>query len=162
MEHGREYSQHAWTAAYQSLYVHELNRCSGDRLTSEAGSNGNPYWTRGPPTSDAVLTVSYVKAYFNSTNTTRISNYNEKCSNPDALQQTCVIPNQEASPDPFGPYGDDTGHTYFFSEDHNKTEWQTIYDNPLDSGAGHVIAQAMPSVKALLVLATCGMLARWA
>jgi len=30
-------------------------------------SDGGPGWTKGPPTADAVATVYYVKAYFNST-----------------------------------------------------------------------------------------------
>ncbi|TKA71562.1 hypothetical protein B0A49_09702 [Cryomyces minteri] len=30
-------------------------------------SNGNQYWSQGPPTSDAKLTLSYINAYFNST-----------------------------------------------------------------------------------------------
>ncbi|TKA81955.1 hypothetical protein B0A49_02532 [Cryomyces minteri] len=33
-------------------------------------SNGNQYWSQGPPTSDAKLTLSYINAYFNSTSST--------------------------------------------------------------------------------------------
>ncbi len=44
---------------------------SPGRIHISHWSNGNPSWSRGPPLSDAVMTVSYVKAYFNSTNLTR-------------------------------------------------------------------------------------------
>jgi hypothetical protein len=36
------------------------------RLHISHWSNGNPGWSAGSPQNDAVLTVSYVKAYFNS------------------------------------------------------------------------------------------------
>jgi hypothetical protein len=42
-------------------------------------SNGNPLWSQGPPIHDAALTVSYVKAYFNSTNSSRIKQYSDIC-----------------------------------------------------------------------------------
>ena len=102
-----------------------------------AGSNGNPYWTGGPPTQDAVLTVSYVKAYFNSTNTTGDAEYSHVCpsSSPQILQQTCEIPDQQTAPSPFGPHGNETGRTFFFTQHSNMTENQTVYNNPFSADA---------------------------
>ncbi|KAH8169612.1 glycosyl hydrolases family 16 domain-containing protein [Sarocladium implicatum] len=39
---------------------------SGGHLILQHWSNGNPLWSGGPPAKDAILRVSYVKAYFNS------------------------------------------------------------------------------------------------
>ena len=36
-------------------------------LIANVWSNGDPGWTKGPPTADATATVHYIKAYFNST-----------------------------------------------------------------------------------------------
>ncbi|GAO16445.1 hypothetical protein UVI_02048050 [Ustilaginoidea virens] len=41
---------------------------SGGHLILQHWSNGNPTWSGGPPSSDAVALVRYVKAYFNSSN----------------------------------------------------------------------------------------------
>ncbi|PHH62722.1 hypothetical protein CDD82_1971 [Ophiocordyceps australis] len=40
---------------------------SSGHLVLQHWSNGNPLWSGGPPREDALMTVSYVKAYFNST-----------------------------------------------------------------------------------------------
>ena len=86
------------------------------------------------------MTVSYVKAYFNSTNTTRISEYAKTCGpNSNALQQTCQIPDQNVAPDPDGPMGNKTAHTFFFTLGHNMTPDQTIYDNPLNGDASGLV-----------------------
>ena len=37
------------------------------KLMANLWSNGNPFWTRSPPTEDAVAKLQYIKAYFNST-----------------------------------------------------------------------------------------------
>ncbi|PHH84970.1 hypothetical protein CDD83_1103 [Cordyceps sp. RAO-2017] len=39
---------------------------NGGHLILQHWSNGDPMWSGGPPTQDALLLVSYVKAYFNS------------------------------------------------------------------------------------------------
>lgn len=77
------------------------------------------------------MTVSYVKAYFNSTNSTRISEYSAACdgsNNADDLKQMiCQIPDQTFPPN---PHDNKTGHTYFFTQQENMTVNQTVYDNP--------------------------------
>ncbi|PHH61060.1 hypothetical protein CDD81_828 [Ophiocordyceps australis] len=40
---------------------------SPGHLVLQHWSNGNPLWSGGPPREEALMTVSYVKAYFNST-----------------------------------------------------------------------------------------------
>ncbi|KAK4546443.1 hypothetical protein LTR36_002120 [Oleoguttula mirabilis] len=51
-------------------------------------SNGDPGWSGGPPTQDAVLTISYVNAYFN---TTTPSQSTETCSEPVSTNHSCEI-----------------------------------------------------------------------
>lgn len=89
-------------------------------------SNGNSGWSAGPPEVDALMTVSYVKAYFNSTNTTRIAQWHEACSN-GTQGRTCQIPDQLTSIDPTGPQGHFNGHTFFFSEQEDQSVNQTLY-----------------------------------
>lgn len=58
-------------------------------------SNGNPLWTHGPPLEDAVMTVAYVKAYFNATGPAPLSNHD--CTSAQwraADQGLCEVPNQ--------------------------------------------------------------------
>ena len=78
-------------------------------------STGNAGWSGGPPAQDAVLTVSYVKAYFNSSNTTREAQWNAACSE-DWIDRTCQIPEFPTKGiDPLaGNVIDDLGESYFF------------------------------------------------
>lgn len=130
-------------------------------------SNGNPYWTHGPPKQDAVMTVSYVKAYFNSTNSTRTSDYNYACGSTNSLQlhetlqQTCQIPDQELPPNPTGPKGNTTGYTFFFTHHHNMTNNQTVYDDPLDSPANG-FASWRASAGKTVMMAGAAILVSWA
>ncbi|KAK3698734.1 hypothetical protein LTR37_016824 [Vermiconidia calcicola] len=108
------------------------------RIHMSHWSNGNPSWTHGPPIIDAVTTVSYVKAYFNSTDRGRQFLYHRRCPTDRAdyvLHNSCEIPNQERVPNPFGADGNTTGHTFFFSHHHNMIQGQTIYDTPLTGAA---------------------------
>lgn len=45
-------------------------------------SNGDENWSRGPPEQDAVMTVSYVKAYFNSSDAARQAQFEKGYKNP--------------------------------------------------------------------------------
>jgi hypothetical protein len=122
--------QHAWTTT-------ENVPSTAGRIHLSHWSNGNPLWSGGPPEHDAVLTVSYVKAYFNSTNSTRTQQYAHMCpaEHTGELNQTCEIPTQFDPPNPFGNNGNETGHTFFFTQQHNMTPGQTVYSTPLDSPA---------------------------
>lgn len=83
-------------------------------------SNGDPGWSGGPPKQDAVMIVSYVKAYFNTTNADQQEDYNKQCLSKykgiDALDHLCQIPDQTVAPDPSGPNGNKTAKTFFFTE----------------------------------------------
>ncbi|KAK4505206.1 hypothetical protein PRZ48_003169 [Zasmidium cellare] len=76
-------------------------------------SNGNPGWSAGPPTQDAVMSISYVKAYFNSSNAEMTKRSLEGCRSGEVPNSTCWIPDQREPPD---PGRNDTGRTYFFTQ----------------------------------------------
>ncbi|KAI5368021.1 Putative glycoside hydrolase family 16, concanavalin A-like lectin/glucanase domain superfamily [Septoria linicola] len=75
-------------------------------------SNGNGGWSAGPPKEDAVLTVSYVKAYFNSSDARTGTASLKDCTAP---QQLCHVLDQTAPPDPSGVNGNETGRTPFLT-----------------------------------------------
>ncbi|KAM0349301.1 hypothetical protein ACHAPU_003710 [Fusarium lateritium] len=76
-----------------------LAQMGGDDMPSAGGhlilqhwSNGNSLWSGGPPEKDAVITVSYVKAYFNSSNSEVQSHLSKQCDEaPEA--SVCLITN---------------------------------------------------------------------
>lgn len=92
-------------------------------------STGNAGWSGGPPAQDAVLTLSYVKAYFNSSNVTRENEWNDACSGGrDLADRTCQIPDfpiQGIDPQRNGLK--DPGKTKFFMYDNYVNVNQTIY-----------------------------------
>ena len=60
-------------------------------------SNGDPAWSGGPPASDAVLTISYFKAYFNtSASSTPAPVMSCDTHSADAI---CVVPDVTGAPD---------------------------------------------------------------
>ncbi|RAL68386.1 hypothetical protein DID88_007117 [Monilinia fructigena] len=63
-------------------------------------SNGNPLWSSGPPSHDAVISVSYVKAYFNSSDPMRETALKQRCKDPGAANAICAIPDQILAPNP--------------------------------------------------------------
>ncbi|KAH7127703.1 glycoside hydrolase family 16 protein [Dactylonectria macrodidyma] len=71
----------------------------GSEMPSAAGhlilqhwSNGNPKWSGGPPAKDAMLTVSYVKAYFNSSDEQGHATLTDKCHEAGTNGTACLIP----------------------------------------------------------------------
>lgn len=92
-------------------------------------SNGNPLWSFGPPPSEATITVSYIKAYFNSSDPTRQKEWALRCPDPSAPGAICVIPDQFGAPDPSSntSSGNSSAATYFFSNEKNMTVNQTVY-----------------------------------
>jgi len=90
-------------------------------------SNGNKYWSSAPPDTDTVMTVSYVKAYFNTSDLAHNDRFKKRCGtwNPS---QVCQIPDQKVAPDTSGPDGNKTANTYFFSFDGNdKVPGQEVF-----------------------------------
>lgn len=92
-------------------------------------SNGAPGWSQGPPLEDAVMTISYFKAYFNSSDAKRTEDYTGRCKDPSELDAVCVIPDQKGAPD-----GANAG-TFFFSAQKNQTVNQTVYTGLPSAGA---------------------------
>ncbi|KYK54583.1 glycoside hydrolase family 16 protein [Drechmeria coniospora] len=95
-----------------------LTEMTGDVMPSGAGhvilqhwSNGNPLWSGGPPTQDALLTVSYVKAYFNSSGSAGLSAWSRQCS--DTKTTVCAV--QDTAADAIGTGG------HFFTDQRNKS-----------------------------------------
>ncbi|KAF2138694.1 glycoside hydrolase family 16 protein [Aplosporella prunicola CBS 121167] len=136
---------------------------SPGHLTLNHWSNGDHGWSAGPPKEDALLTVSYVKAYFNSSDTDRQKDYQLRCNDTIRANESsiCEIPAQLTSPDPSGSDGNNTAHTFFFSEDPEETSNQTVYsDWRDDSSAGSLhspmgvvaVSVAFASVMALIGL----------
>lgn len=79
-------------------------------------SNGDPKWSGGPPDRDAALTVSYVKAYFNSSDLARQRAFEERCGGGTGdAGRVCEIPDQVVPPDPQGLEGNVTARTFFFT-----------------------------------------------
>lgn len=97
-------------------------------LAMNQWSNGNADWSGGPPTAaDAVMTIRYVKAYFNSSDEARLSAYEKRCSGGGAAAgAVCDIP--EVTP------GNDSAAAWFFSGQKNMTENQTVSSDSGISG----------------------------
>lgn len=102
-------------------------------------SNGNTGWSQGPPARNATTTVSYVKAYFNSSLDARQHDYRVRCKNPEAPRAVCAVPDNNA--------------TFFFSNMRNMTMNQTAYrqDGVGSSGAGQTTQEwSLPLLAAAL------------
>lgn len=72
---------------------------SGHLLLSH-WSNGNPKWSHGPPARDAQTVVTYVKAYYNSTDEARADDHRDKCAAERQASQDgalCTIPDNNAA-----------------------------------------------------------------
>lgn len=117
-------------------------------------SNGNPLWSYGPPIEKAVISVSYVKAYFNSSNPARQQHLSSRCRNPTATGATCSIPDQNTPPDPATVVGNvSAASTYFFSDDKNKTINQTVYHkNGVAALKGDLLPVWTSSVTSLMLV----------
>lgn len=89
------------------------------RLHISHWSNGNPYWSGGPPGEDAVMRVAYVKGYFNSSDSARNEEYvHGGCADDLEFrgETVCEVPDQTEVPNPFGVDGNETGRTVFLSQ----------------------------------------------
>ncbi|KAL6414872.1 Beta-glucanase [Ilyonectria robusta] len=76
----------------------------GSAMPSAAGhlilqhwSNGNPKWSGGPPAKDAMLRISYVKAYFNSSNEQHHATLTHRCQKAGTNEAVCLIPDVMAT-----------------------------------------------------------------
>lgn len=124
-----------WTKERVAFYVdgvflYEMTEnvpTEGGGLFFNHWSNGDPKWSAGPPTQDTVMTISYFKSYFNSTDTERSQNaYKKRCPQYDP-SKVCAIPSQNSAPDP--SIGKLSAKTYFFSHEKDMTPGQTVYNS---------------------------------
>ncbi|KAL2181267.1 glycoside hydrolase family 16 protein [Thermothelomyces heterothallicus CBS 202.75] len=91
---------------------------SPGHLILQHWSNGNRYWSGGPPAEDASLLVSYVKAYFNSSTAQRRRDWEARCRDPTAPGAVCEIP--DVAPGNWSAAAD-----WFFGDHANMTNNQT-------------------------------------
>ncbi|KAK4694926.1 hypothetical protein P7C71_g2735, partial [Lecanoromycetidae sp. Uapishka_2] len=103
---------------------------SPGHITLSHWSNGDPDWSAGPPTSDAVLTVEYFKGYFNSSDPKRQQDWSKRCKDPKAINATCPIPEVTEAPN-----GNVSAKTFFFSMQKNETVNQTVSGSKTSEGA---------------------------
>ncbi len=96
---------------------------SPGHLTLSHWSNGDPAWSAGPPETDAIITVEYLKGYFNSSDLQRQQDFAHRCPNVAAPNATCGVPELEGAPN-----GNQSANTYFFTEQKNMTNNQTGSD----------------------------------
>ncbi|KAL8859970.1 MAG: hypothetical protein Q9178_003519 [Gyalolechia marmorata] len=133
-----------------------LKSMSGEGVPKDPGhlmlsqwSNGDPKWSGGPPTQDAVMTVSYVKGYFNSSDTQRQSDWENRCMDITAPNATCEVPEITAP-----PQTNETANTFFFSQQQNMTVNQTLSrgnPNTIASGACSIHASVQSILTAALL-----------
>ncbi|QKX60960.1 uncharacterized protein TRUGW13939_08106 [Talaromyces rugulosus] len=96
-------------------------------------SNGNPFWSGGPPNVDAKMTVAYFLAYFNSSNPARSSDYKSRCPSVKGTQSICTIPEYNST------------QPFFFTEQKNMTNNQTNTSGDASSDdSGGVIVGPLP------------------
>ncbi|KAL5120038.1 hypothetical protein ACEQ8H_002136 [Pleosporales sp. CAS-2024a] len=149
-----------WTKDRVSFYVdgqflHDMTEnvpTDGGGIFFNHWSNGDATWSAGPPTQDTVMTISYMKSYFNSTNTERSQNaYKERCPTYDA-KKVCAIPAQVTPPD--SSSGKDGAKTYFFSREKGMTPGQVTYMSAATRLFGApVLSPTIPVIVAMLSLA---------
>lgn len=90
---------------------------SPGHLILQHWSNGNRYWSGGPPGQDAALRVRYVKAYFNSSTAQRQQDLAGRCRDTAAADAVCKIPDVTPT--------NATAASWFFTDHGNMTGNQT-------------------------------------
>lgn len=103
-------------------------------------SNGDKGWSSGPPVEQAVLSVGYVKAYFNSSSAARQADWASRCTDPSELGAICAIENYRDPVNVPNPAFNDAltpaiSPGFFFLQP-NMTENQTVYQNDASFGLG--------------------------
>lgn len=125
---------------------------SPGHITLSHWSNGKADWSGGPPVADAVMTVSYMKAYFNSSTPSRQQDYRRRCTNATVPNATCVIPDLPVVPDQSSSNENSTSNTFFFSQQNNMTVDQPGQSDSESSRASTVIrSRTLDVVAAVLV-----------
>ncbi|KAJ5046724.1 uncharacterized protein L3040_003956 [Drepanopeziza brunnea f. sp. 'multigermtubi'] len=101
-------------------------------------SNGDKGWSGGPPLETAVLSVGYVKAYFNSSNPTRQAAHAMRCSDPSEPGTICKIEDYRTSVNVTIPGSNETfsipTDPFFFFQMFNTTTGQIVYQSSANIG----------------------------
>ena len=84
---------------------------SSGHLTLSHWSNGDPGWSGGPPAQDAIMTVAYIKAYFNSSSVTREQDWSAQCKDSTVAAATCRVLDSTGGSD-----GNASSHTFFHKQ----------------------------------------------
>ncbi|KAI9733210.1 MAG: hypothetical protein M1818_007328 [Claussenomyces sp. TS43310] len=145
---------------------HVLANMNTSAVPTEAGhlilehwSNGGSGWSYGPPVTDAVLAVSYVKAYFNSSLASRQTDLTLRCKNSSAPNAVCAIPDQVVAPNPDSLNGNVTANTLFFSDIHNATFNQTVYHQ--SGTAANRVVRLLVVVQYVWMVLILGVMGLW-
>lgn len=145
-----------WTPGKVAFYVDgEFRHEMTENVPTEPGrmffnhwSNGDPLWSAGPPGQDTAMTISYLKAYFNSTDEDRNDAYRERCPTFDPAK-VCEIPTQTVAPD--ASSGTDAMKTYFFTLDEgDKAPGQDVF--PTTNGASSLVGAPSTCIALLVTL----------
>ncbi|KAF3914806.1 hypothetical protein ABW20_dc0102592 [Dactylellina cionopaga] len=123
-----------WTISNTTLFPREPGH-----IVITHWSNGNPLWSAGPPDGNAGLLLTYVKAYFNSSDPQRQIDHQRRCDAVDGDQsRICEIPSPVGPPVYEGIPSVEL--PYFFSNDveRNATYNQTVYEEKKKGEAGKV------------------------
>ncbi|KAG6033604.1 hypothetical protein E4U41_006866 [Claviceps citrina] len=117
---------------------------SGGHVILQHWSNGNALWSGGPPSSDAVLLVRSVEAYFNSSSAQKGKEWDDRCSGDiggKGREKTCRVPSETILED-----GRSSG---------NSTEGNSHVDDEQSRG-GHKVRPTMARLAYLMM--TCAWL----
>ncbi|PFH59753.1 hypothetical protein XA68_11934 [Ophiocordyceps unilateralis] len=124
----------------------KLAEMEGDEMPKTSGhlilqhwSNGDPMWSGGPPAQDALLTVSYVKAYFNSSDNK--ASWEERCGQSQGTA-ICTIPDVTAANASTG------GH--FFTDGRSRKEGGEADSGCAGEGGYGLTAMAMATLAMLV------------
>lgn len=102
-------------------------------------SNGDPGWSAGPPVEPAILSIGYIKAYFNSSNPVRQADALRRCSDPSEAGAICDIEDYTAPVNITNPATADLPvpalNSPFFYNRPNMTNNQTVYGSAAEPEA---------------------------
>ncbi|KAI4112690.1 MAG: hypothetical protein LQ338_008283, partial [Usnochroma carphineum] len=116
-------------------------------------SNGDPYWSQGPPVRDVVMTVAYVKAYFNTSSDSLQAR--SQCVNPTAKNAVCQVEDQSG---PVSP-GQDTNYLTKQGANNSQPQPQSTSNNlhsATSLGSSGPVASDGAVAKQVSPDATCG------
>lgn len=121
-------------------------------------SNGEPAWSAGPPVTDALMSVSYVKAYFNSSDTKRQAQSWSRCDlSGKSVEPVCMIPDQKFAPDVNAQNADNASRSAadvgFFTDEKDKSKGQVYFNKNGAEGIKLGLGMKLVSLVCMSVIA---------